>query len=383
MSSILRLLCWTVPLLLWDGIRLTCFVICLTPGFVRFTWYYFVAAHRTSIRFGSQSCRQTLDIYCIKPAPVQDEDISLVGVPVLVFYTGGAWIIGYKMWGCLLARALTAAGIMVVIPDMRNYPWASVPSMVEDVELSVEWTRKNIAEYGGDPDKIVLAGQSAGGHVVCTALLRMAMQLQQLERDKAEITENDDSNQTKLEEVNNTDMDQPWSPTTIKGFLSLSAPYNLDAMQESFLRHGLGRELVERIFGGETEEYDPYRLTLQCQRENRKLDDYLPPISIYHGTADKTAPSDGAVQFANELNKILGDQNPASLTLYEGWSHTDPILEGPMDADHRFHRDLFDAVTQWTDSTTPQLSWPEDDPIIKSHLCPHFLVQAGRFCMPF
>ena len=135
------------------------------------------------------------------------------------------------------------------------------------------------------------------------------------------------------------------------------------------------------------EVYDPYRLILQCQRENRKLSDYLPPMYISHGTADRTAPCDGAVEFAEELKKITGGREKDSnfgveLRLYEGWSHTDPCLEGPMDADHRFHQDLFDAVTKWT-NTANHLSWPEDDPVIQNRLCPHILIQAGRFCMPF
>ena len=56
-------------------------------------------------------------------------------------------MIGYKMWGALLARAVTAAGIVVVIPDMRNYPMVYIPDMVEDVDLVINWTFENIVQY--------------------------------------------------------------------------------------------------------------------------------------------------------------------------------------------------------------------------------------------
>lgn len=43
-------------------------------------------------------------------------------VPVLVFITGGAYIIGYKAWGALLARRLSRMGVLVVCLDYRNFP---------------------------------------------------------------------------------------------------------------------------------------------------------------------------------------------------------------------------------------------------------------------
>ena len=61
--SCLRFVFWTVPVLLWDGLRLLGFVIMLSPGFARFAWYYGVVADRSSVRYGHDSCRQTLDVF--------------------------------------------------------------------------------------------------------------------------------------------------------------------------------------------------------------------------------------------------------------------------------------------------------------------------------
>ena len=167
----------------------------------------------------------------------------------------------------------------------------------------------------------------------------------------------------------------------LKGFVSLSAPYSLTAMEKTFTRHGLDKHLVDHIFGGDRDSFDPHRIVLNYQRESFSLGDHLPPIRVYHGSLDKTVPHEGSEDFVRDLQNAVADGQEVTFASYEGWSHTDPILEGPMDADHRFHRDLFDSVKQWTDSS--YMEWPEDDPLIMEPLCPHCLVQAGRFCNPF
>ena len=67
--------------------------------------------------------------------------------PVVLFLTGGAWIIGYKMWGTLLARTLVPFGIMVVIPDYRNYPVGTVVEMEHDVRTAIQWAFNHCGEY--------------------------------------------------------------------------------------------------------------------------------------------------------------------------------------------------------------------------------------------
>ena len=61
--------------------------------------------------------RNLLDLYI----PYRHQ-LATGRVPVVVFVTGGAWIIGYKAWGALLARRLSQRGIMVACLDYRNFP---------------------------------------------------------------------------------------------------------------------------------------------------------------------------------------------------------------------------------------------------------------------
>ncbi|CAI5483443.1 unnamed protein product [Closterium sp. Yama58-4] len=78
----------------------------LMPGFLQVMWYYFFSPNvRRSIPYGRLP-RNSLDIFVpASPSPHPR--------PVVIFITGGAWIIGYKAWGTLLAQALEERGVIV------------------------------------------------------------------------------------------------------------------------------------------------------------------------------------------------------------------------------------------------------------------------------
>ena len=139
--------------------RLFMFVVFLLPGFlVMGTYYIRGPIHNVNyfipgITLGKQSSRHLLDIYLptnkdgSKSGDAGDDDEELKSkAPVLVFLTGGAWIIGYKMWGALLSRALCPHGVLVVIPDYRNFPQTGVEGMMGDLDMAVEWVKLHIEE---------------------------------------------------------------------------------------------------------------------------------------------------------------------------------------------------------------------------------------------
>lgn len=75
------------------------------------------------------------------------------------------------MWSALAARALSALGVVVVCPDYRNVPQGGISEMMDDVAAAINWTAKNIDSYGGDNNRLVLAGQSAGAHISMMLML--------------------------------------------------------------------------------------------------------------------------------------------------------------------------------------------------------------------
>ena len=116
----------------------------------------------TAIPFGEHG--QTLDVWV-------PEGASDTPRPVVVFFYGGGWVKGDRDAYAFAGRALAARGFVVVIPDYRKVPQVRFPAFVEDGAEAVRWTRDNIARFGGDPDKIALAGHSAGAHTAITLAL--------------------------------------------------------------------------------------------------------------------------------------------------------------------------------------------------------------------
>jgi triacylglycerol lipase len=89
------------------------------------------------------------------------------GAPVFVFVHGGGFIRGDKhvpgnpQYDYLGAWAVRNgwAGVTITYRLAPEHTW---PSGAQDVAAAVAWIRDNIADYGGDPDRIVVAGNSAG-----------------------------------------------------------------------------------------------------------------------------------------------------------------------------------------------------------------------------
>lgn len=106
--------------------------------------------------FGSHE-RQKLDVYAPRKR-------SAGQLPIIVFFYGGSWQSGTREGYDFAGRALASRGFLVVIPDYRLVPEVRFPSFLEDGAAAVRWTRANAARLGGDPDRIVLAGHSAGGY---------------------------------------------------------------------------------------------------------------------------------------------------------------------------------------------------------------------------
>lgn len=104
--------------------------------------------------------RNRLDVY----RPV-DTTTAPALKPVVVFYYGGAWDSGDKGSYLFAAEALTSRGYVVVVPDYRLYPEITFPAYMDDAALAMKWTFDNIAQHGGDPNKVFTMGHSAGAQL--------------------------------------------------------------------------------------------------------------------------------------------------------------------------------------------------------------------------
>lgn len=85
-------------------------------------------------------------------------------LPVIVFFYGGSWNSGTKSGYAFVGRALAARGFVVAIPDYRLVPQEAYPAFLADGAAALRWVRANAARHGGDGERIVLVGHSAGAY---------------------------------------------------------------------------------------------------------------------------------------------------------------------------------------------------------------------------
>jgi len=92
------------------------------------------------------------------------------GVPVLIFFHGGVWQQGDKSEYRNIGEAFAARGILTAVANYRLTPAVRHPEHVRDAARAVAWMTRHAAEFGGRPDRVVLSGHSAGGHLVALLL---------------------------------------------------------------------------------------------------------------------------------------------------------------------------------------------------------------------
>ena len=107
------------------------------------------------VRYGDAP-RQQLDVY----RPRRGDR-----APMVVFFYGGSWQNGARDLYAFLGASLAAQGIVTVVPDYAVYPEVRFPGFLEDAARAVAFARAHAAEWGGDPERLVLMGHSAGAHI--------------------------------------------------------------------------------------------------------------------------------------------------------------------------------------------------------------------------
>ncbi len=117
---------------------------------------------RTDVAFGTGGGRELrCDVY-EPPASIKN------GLGVLLVH-GGGWSQGdrtqLKGYGILLGRR----GYLCVASEYRLTGEALWPAQIEDVKAAIRWMRANASQLGIDPDRIVIEGNSAGGHLTLVA----------------------------------------------------------------------------------------------------------------------------------------------------------------------------------------------------------------------
>lgn len=210
--------------------------------------------------------RRTLDVYTPR---------NVVRAPIIVFWYGGSWQSGSKNLYRFVGAELAKEGYVAVLPDYRVYPEVRFPAFIDDAAAAVAWVRAHAEEIGGDPQRIFLAGHSAGAHIAAM-----------LAYDDARLA-------------------QAGVPAgTVRGFIGLSGPYALDPDDDT-LRTIFGAPYVHA-------DWQPVRFVKPG----------APPALLVHGEADTVVLPEHTRKMAQALEAA---GVPVTLRLFPERKHRDPV----------------------------------------------------------
>jgi acetyl esterase/lipase len=206
--------------------------------------------------------------------------------PAVIFIHGGAWSGGNREQLRLYAIDFAKRGYVTAAISYRLSREAPFPAAVEDAKCAVRWLRAQAREHGVDPDRIAVAGNSAGGHLAM--MLGYAPDKPELEGDGG----------------------HAGVSSRVQAVINIYGPYDLTA--------DIAREngAVRRFLQGKTLDEAPELHRLASPRFH--LAKGAPPTLILHGTIDDVVPIAQSDALAARL-QALGV--PYLYDRLEGWPH--------------------------------------------------------------
>ena len=208
-------------------------------------------------------------------------------LPAILFIHGGGWSGGYRQIYHYYCTKFAEHGYVAATASYRLAGEAPFPAAVEDVKCAVRWLRANAKKLGIDPNKIAVAGGSAGGHLAM--MIGYSSDVPELEGKGG-----------------NAD-----TSSRVQAVVDLYGPTDLT---DDFAK---SRKEVLRFMDGKKfdEASDAYRLASPVTHVTK--DD--PPTLILHGSIDSTVP----IHQAELLVEKLKDAGVVcEYDRVEGWPHT-------------------------------------------------------------
>lgn len=227
--------------------------------------------------------------------------------PAIIFVHGGAWKGGNREIYHYYCVKLAEKGYVVATVSYRLSDVAPFPAAVQDVKCAVRWMRANAERLHVDPNRIAMAGGSAGGHLSMMA---------------GYVTDNPE-----LEGTGGN----PDESSRIQAVVNFYGPTDLTT---EFARDN---DVVVKFLGGESYADKPELYQLASPNSHVSSDD--PPTLILHGSIDTVVPISQAELLVDKL-KAAGV--PYEYDRVEGWPHT-------MDLEANVNRHCLAKVEEFLD----------------------------------
>jgi acetyl esterase/lipase len=182
--------------------------------------------------------------------------------PILLQVHGGAWVLGSKNeQGVPLMQRMASHGWLCAAIDYRLSPHATFPDHVVDVKRAIRWLKEHAAEYGADPDFIVITGGSAGGHLSSLAAL----------------TPNAPEFQPGFADAD----------TRVQGCVAFYGVYDFTNRDGVYRHDGLGRVLAQHVM---KKRLDEARELYEKASPLYRVHADAPPFFLVHGDFDSLVP---------------------------------------------------------------------------------------------
>lgn len=204
-------------------------------------------------------------------------------VPAIIFYFGGGWNAGSPGQFVQQAEWLAGRGMVAVLADYRVLSRHNVPAKVcvEDAKSAIRYLRKHAARLGIDPDRIVAAGGSAGGHLAAAVATLPGF--------------NGTEDDTAISAVPNALA--LFNPAVVLAPIDAGDAFDSDRVEE-----------LKQRMGADPITMSPYH----------NLSKGVAPTIIFHGTDDPTVPYVTVEAFHD---KMISLGNRCELVAYKGARH--------------------------------------------------------------
>jgi acetyl esterase/lipase len=265
----------------------------------------------TNVPYASTSSAEKMDIFLPN---------TTGPYPVIIWIHGGGYNSGDKNnTDSNAPKQGLNRGYAVVSINYRLSEESKFPAQIYDVKAAIRFIRAHSKELNINPDKIAVWGRSAGGGLA--ALAGTSANVKELQNDS--LGNGNISN--RVEAV--VDLKGPINFSTLLEQLQLQ-----NNSQNKTLDYQLSQMMLKQLMGE-----DVSLIPIEDAKANPETyitpDD--PPFLIEHGTADTTIPYMQSVDFANKLQKVLGDEK-VTLKLIPGLGHNDPYFNKEENVDEIF-----------------------------------------------
>ena len=226
--------------------------------------------------------------------------------PVLIYFHGGAFAIASKRTHRGLAAAYASQGYLVCNVDYRLAPKHPFPAALEDACAAWMWVVEHVQEYGGDAQRICLAGESAGANLaLAVALACCTLRPESYSLALAECTV------------------RPVAALLYCGFLQTSMPKRYQRKGVSAIAVLVATDAAASYLGEFANQNRPENALADplCVIESMTAKPSLPPIFIAAGLSDPVTPDSQRLEMA--LARLKSNH---SAHYYPGESHAFHIM---------------------------------------------------------